>query len=121
MERIKKWVDGTVESNSKKVMAGDHAVQNHTAIAIAMEAANMGASAASLAIGQNKRVELGCHVAGQIAASEYPIRTDTVKVCMEALRLVDTMFDLVARNPASMMEEAKHMAEAMAEPGREPS
>ena len=105
MNTIKEFIEETVQSNTKKMMAGDDSISTKVAINIAMEAANMGASAAAKQVMGQKRFELACQVAGRCIANS--LRWDKQDVdesigpaCKIGLSIVDTMLQTIAAEKA---------------------
>ena len=93
MNTIKDYIEGTVEANLKRVMAGDDAIPPNIAINIALEAANMAATAAAKSVVNQKRFELACLIAGRLVMGE-DVTADYA--CESALIIVDTMVQTIA-------------------------
>lgn len=95
MSTIRDYIEGTVEANLKRVMAGDNALPAGVAVTIAMEAANMAAiAAAKHTIGQ-KRFDLACRIAGGLIAPasllEQQGTLQVLSACKLGLSVVDQM------------------------------
>ncbi len=104
MSPIQRYIEETVQSNTRKLMAGDAAIPAKTAVAIAMQAASMAIQAGARATSQVKRIELTCHVVGPMLNQRLadPSNLGEIKAsCSVALVAVDTVFDLVSTHPES--------------------
>ena len=118
MNPIQRYITETVESNTKKLMVGDEAISPKVAVVIAKQAANMAGAASAHMTSQSKRLELACHMAGNILSAAMQQGKNLIgaePLCREALMVVDTMFALVASNPGSLAQRADATDEEEAE------